>query len=196
MAADPLANLVEELSKLPGIGPKTARRLAHHLLRANRSRAEALARAVIDVKDRMVHCSTCHQITAVDPCTICSDPQRDQTRICVVEQPFNVEPMEGTGEFRGLYHVLLGHISPQKGVGPDDLTVASLLKRLDGVEEAILAMNPNVEGEATALYLASLLTNRGVRVSRLAFGLPVGGDIDYADPVTLAHSLTGRRELV
>ena len=118
MPADPLSNLVEELSRLPGIGPKTARRLAHHLLRADRSRAEALAQAVIDVKDRMIHCSTCHQITAVDPCSICSDPQRDRTKLCVVEEPFNIEPIERTGEFHGLYHALLGALSPQRGVGP------------------------------------------------------------------------------
>ena len=195
MPADPLSNLVEELSRLPGIGPKTARRLAHHLLRADRSRAEALAQAVIDVKERMIHCSTCHQITAVDPCSICSDPQRDKTKLCVVEEPFNIEPIERTGEFHGLYHALLGALSPQRGVGPDELTVASLLDRLEDVEEAILAMNPNVEGEATALYLANLLNRRGVRVTRLAFGLPVGGVIDYADQVTLARSLAGRRDL-
>ncbi|MCY3968337.1 MAG: recombination mediator RecR, partial [Acidobacteria bacterium] len=141
------------------------------------------------------HCSTCHQITAVDPCSICNDPQRDQTKLCVVEEPFNIEPIERTGEFHGLYHALLGSLSPQRGVGPDELTVASLLERLDGIEEAILAMNPNVEGEATALYLANLLARRGVRVTRLAFGLPVGGDIDYADQVTLARSLAGRRSL-
>ena len=195
MPPDPLADLVTELSRLPGIGPKTARRLAHHLLRVDRSQAEALARAVLDVKDRMIHCSTCHQITAVDPCSICSDPNRDATKLCVVEEPFNIEPIERTGEFQGLYHVLLGSLSPQRGVGPDELTVASLLERLDAVEEAVLAMNPNVEGEATALYLAALLARRGVRVTRLAFGLPVGGDIDYADPVTLARSFAGRREL-
>ncbi len=195
MPADPLSSLVEELARLPGIGPKTARRLAHHVLRVDRNRAEALATAIIDVKDRMIHCSNCHQITAVDPCSICSDPQRDQTKLCVVEEPFNIEPIERTGEFHGLYHALLGSLSPQRGVGPDELTVASLLGRLDGIEEAILAMNPNVEGEATALYLAGLLGKRGVRVTRLAFGLPVGGDIDYADPVTLARSLAGRRDL-
>jgi len=195
MPPDPLTHLVEELSRLPGIGPKTARRLAHHLLRVDRSRAEALARAITDVKDRMIHCSTCHQITAVDPCSICSDPQRDRTQLCIVEEPFNIEPIERTGEFQGLYHALLGALSPQRGVGPDELTVSSLLQRLDGVEEAILATNPNVEGEATALYLANVLGRRGVRVTRLAFGLPVGGDIDYADQVTLARSFVGRRDL-
>ncbi len=195
MAGDPLSILVKELSRLPGIGPKTAERLAQHILRADRSRAEALAQAVIDVKDRMIHCSTCHQITAVDPCAICSDPQRDRTTLCVVEDPSNIRPIERTGEFNGQYHALLGALSPQQGVGPDQLTVASLLDRLEGVEEVILAMNPNVEGEATALYLASLLSRRGVRVTRLAFGLPVGGDIDYADQVTLSRSLTGRLAL-
>ncbi len=193
--SDPLARLVGELSRLPGIGRKTATRLAHHLLRVPRSEAEALSRAILEVKDRLFHCSTCNAITAVDPCRYCSDPDRDRSLLCVVEEPFNITPIERTGEYGGLYHVLLGALSPQRGVGPDQLAVDSLLHRLDGVAEVILATNPNVEGEATALYLARLLKPREVRVTRLAFGMPVGGDIEYTDEVTLGRSLAGRREL-
>jgi recombination protein RecR len=190
-----LLRLVGELSRLPGIGPKTATRLAHHVLRVERREAEALAKALLEVKDRLFHCSTCLAITEVDPCRICADPLRDRTRICVVEQPYNIEPIERTREYRGLYHVLLGALAPQRGVGPDQISAAALLTRLEGVEEVILATNPNVEGEATALYLARLLRPRGVTASRLAFGLPVGGDLEYIDDVTLARSLAGRREL-
>jgi recombination protein RecR len=193
--SDPLARLVGELSRLPGIGPKTATRLAHHLLKVPADDARALAQAIVEVKERLFHCSRCNAITAVDPCRYCSDPQRDAARICVVEEPFNIEPMERTGEYHGLYHVLLGALSPHRGIGPDRLAIAGLLERLDGIEEVILATNPNVEGEATALYLARLLKPRGVRVTRLAFGMPVGGDIEYTDEVTLGRSLAGRREM-
>lgn len=193
--SDPLARLVGELSRLPGIGRKTATRLAHHLLRVPRTEAEALSRAILEVKDRLFHCSVCNAITAVDPCRYCSDPDRDRSLLCVVEEPFNIAPIERTAEYRGLYHVLLGALSPQRGVGPDQLAVDSLLHRLDGVAEVILATNPNVEGEATALYLARLLKPKEVRVTRLAFGMPVGGDIEYTDEVTLGRSLAGRREL-
>ena len=192
---DPLSRLIGELSRLPGIGPKTATRLAHRLLRVPRSEAEALAQAVIDVKDKLFHCSRCNAITAVEPCSICADPARDETSICVVEEPFNIEPIERTSEHRGLYHVLLGALSPQRGVGPEQLAIDGLMARLEGVEEVILATNPNVEGEATALYLARLLRSRGVRTTRLAFGLPVGADIDFVDEVTLARSLAGRQEV-
>ncbi len=191
--SDPLARLVGELSRLPGIGRKTATRLAHHVLRVPRAEAAELASAVLDVKDKLFHCRTCNSITAVDPCSICADPRRDTTQICVVEEPFNIQGVERTGEYRGLYHVLLGTLSPQRGVGPDELAIDGLLKRLDGVEEVILATNPNVEGEATALYLARLLKPREVKVTRLAFGMPVGGDIEFTDEVTLARSLAGRR---
>jgi recombination protein RecR len=193
--ADPLARLIGELSRLPGIGSKTATRLAHHVLRVPRAEAEALAEALLEVKDRLFHCSRCNAITAVDPCRRCADPGRDSTRLCVVEQPFNIDPIERTGEYRGHYHVLLGALAPQRGIGPDQLAVQGLLTRLEGVEEVILATNPNVEGEATALYLARLLRPRGVRVTRLAFGLPVGSDLEYIDEVTLARSLAGRHEL-
>ncbi len=194
-ADDPLARLVGELSRLPGIGAKTATRLAHHILRSDREEAAHLAEALLEVKDRLFHCSTCNAITAVDPCRLCSDPGRDQRRLCVVEEPFNIDPIERTGEFKGQYHVLLGALSPQRGVGPNDLRIDGLLGRLEGVEEVILATNPNVEGEATALYLARLLRARGLRTTRLAFGLPVGSDLEYIDEVTLARSLIGRQDV-
>jgi recombination protein RecR len=193
--ADPLARLVGELARLPGIGPKTAARLAHHLLKVPEAQARELVAAIVEVKERLFACSRCHAITAREPCDICADPRRDRARICVVEEPFNIAPIERTGEFHGLYHVLGGALAPQRGVGPDELHVGSLLARLDGVEEVVLATNPSVEGEATALYLARLLKGRVPHVTRLAFGLPVGGDIEYADEVTLGRSLAGRREI-
>ena len=193
--AAPLSRLVTELARLPGIGPKSATRIAHHLLRVPPEQASELAQAIVEVKEKLFHCSICHSITAVEPCEICSDPGRDRTRICVVEEPFNLQPIERTGEYRGLYHVLLGALSPQRGIGPDELRIATLLPRLAGIEELILATNPTVEGEATALYLARLVKGRVPRITRLAFGLPVGGDIEYADEVTLGRSFAGRREL-
>lgn len=192
---DPLARLIGELSRLPGIGPKTATRLAHHLLKVSGEDARELASSIVEVKEKLFHCGTCNSITAIDPCDICSDPERDRTTICVVEEPFNIQPIERTGEYRGLYHVLMGALSPQRGIGPDQLKVAGLLARLEGVEEVLLATNPDVEGEATALYLARLIKPQGIRMTRLAFGMPVGGDIEYTDEVTLARSLTGRREI-
>lgn len=193
MSDDPLSRLASELSRLPGIGPKTAARLAQHLAKSDRAEAEALAGAILEVKDKLRPCSSCYSLTEQDPCPICSDPERDHSRICVIEQPFNIQPLEKTGEYRGLYHVLMGVLSPQHGIGPDQLRVSELLDRLDGVHEVILATNPDVEGEATALYLGRLLKDREVEVSRLAFGMPVGGDIEYTDEVTLARSLIGRR---
>ncbi len=192
--SDPLGRLVGELSRLPGIGPKTATRLAHHLLRVPESDARSLAEAIVEIKEKLTHCSTCNSITAEDPCDLCTDPQRDRSKICVVEEPFNIQPIERTGEYRGLFHALMGALSPQRGIGPDQLAIDGLLERLDGVEEVIIATNPNVEGEATALFLARILRPRGIAVTRLAFGLPIGGDIDYIDEVTLARSLTGRRD--
>lgn len=192
---DPLSRLVGELSRLPGIGPKTATRLANHILKAPESETEALRETILEVKEKLFHCSVCSSITEVDPCGFCTDPQRDATQICVVEEPYNIQPIERTGEFRGRYHVLMGALSPQRGIGPDQLTVAGLLDRLEGVSEVVVATNPDVEGEATALYLARLLKQRDIRVTRLAFGMPVGGDIEYTDEVTLARSLAGRREI-
>jgi recombination protein RecR len=192
---DPLARLIGELSRLPSIGPKTATRLAHYLLKVSAGEAQNLAQAIVEVKEKLFHCSSCNAITAVNPCRWCTDERRDRTRICVVEEPFNIEPIERTGEYQGVYHVLLGALSPHRGIGPDRLAIPGLMARLEGVEEVVIATNPNVEGEATALYLARLLKPRGVRVTRLAFGMPVGGDIEYTDEVTLARSLAGRREM-
>ena len=193
--SDPLTRLVTELARLPGVGQKTATRLAHHLLRVSREEAERLAGTIVDVKDKLFHCGTCNAITDRDPCLICSDPDRDRSRICVVEEPFNIPPLERTREHRGLYHVLLGTLSPQRGIGPRDIAVEGLLGRLDGVEEVLIATNPDVEGEATALYIARLLKPRDIKVTRLAFGMPVGGDIEFTDEVTLGRSIAGRREL-
>jgi len=195
--SDPLSRLVTELARLPGIGQKTATRLAHHVLRVPREEAEGLAQALIDVKDKLFHCSICNSITDRDPCAICSDPDRDRSRICVVEEPFNIPPLERTREHRGLYHVLLGTLSPQRGIGPQDIAIEGLMKRLDGVEEVLLATNPDVEGEATALYIARLIKQRSddIKVTRIAFGMPVGGDIEFTDEVTLGRSIAGRREL-
>jgi recombination protein RecR len=194
---DPLARLVEQLQKLPGIGAKGAQRLAFHILKNPRDEAERLCEAIRDVKERVTYCSTCHNITEHDPCAFCTSVSRDQRLICVVEEPQNVSVIEKTREFRGLYHVLMGALSPLHGVGPDDLKIKSLLARVanGGVEEIILATNPTVEGEATALYLARLLKPLGVRVTRIAMGIPVGSDLEYADEVTMTRAMEGRREV-
>ena len=191
--SDPLARLIAELSRLPGIGPKTATRLAHHVLRGSTEDARALSESLLEVKEKLFHCSTCNNITARDPCDICSDPERDQHRICVVEEPFNILPIERTGEYKGLYHALMGALSPQRGIGPEQLDIDGLVSRLDDIEELIVATNPNVEGEATALYLARQLRVKDIRITRLAFGLPIGADLEFVDEVTLARSFTGRR---
>ncbi len=193
---DPLVRLIEELQRLPGIGPKGAQRLAFHLLRTPREETERLVAALRDVKERVTYCSVCNNITDVDPCRFCTSPDRDPHVICVVEEPQNVSAVEKTREFRGVYHVLMGAISPLQGIGPDELKIKGLLGRIsDGVTEVILATNPNVEGEATALYLARLLKPLGVRVTRIAMGVPVGSDLDYADEVTMHKALEGRREV-
>lgn len=194
---EPLTRLVEELQRLPGIGPKGAQRLAFHMLKAPRENAERLAAAIRDLKARVTYCSVCSNITDTDPCSYCSDDTRDRHIICVVEEPNNVPGIEKTREFRGLYHVLMGAISPLQGIGPDELKVKELLTRLSSgeVQEVILATNPNVEGEATALYLARLLKPIGVRVTRIAMGVPVGSDLEYADEVTMHKALEGRREV-
>ncbi len=189
--------LIDELSKLPGVGPRTASRLAFFLLKAPREQVEALATAMLQVKDRIRLCSVCFNITEVEPCTLCTDPQRERGRICVVEDPLDVIALERTGSYRGLYHVLHGTISPMEGIGPDRLRIKELVARvrLEEVEEVILATNPNLEGEATAMYIARLLVPTGVKVTRLARGLPVGSDLEYADEITLARALEGRREV-
>ncbi len=195
---EPVARLIEALQRLPGIGPKTAQRLTFFLLKRPVEEVRELSEALVAVKDRIVYCQTCFNVTDEDPCRICRDPGRDSRLICVVEEPNDLLAMERTGEFRGRYHVLLGALSPLDGIGPEDLKVRELLARLDtgaGTAEVILATNPNVEGEATALYLAKLLRPLGVKVTRIARGLPVGGDLEYADQVTLSKALEGRREI-
>ena len=193
---DPLIRLIEELQRLPGIGPKGAQRLAFHILRTPREQADRLVDAVRDVKERVTYCSVCNNITDADPCPFCTGG-RDNRQICVVEEPQNVTVVEKTREFKGAYHVLMGALSPLQGVGPDDLKIKGLLDRVGagGVEEVILATNPNVEGEATAIYLAKLLKPLGVRVTRIAHGLPVGADLEYADVMTVGRALEGRREM-
>ncbi len=197
MTAPPLANLINELTKLPGIGGKSASRLAYHILKRPAPEAEALAHAILEVKERIVPCSVCNNMTDVDPCSICSDARRDGALLCVVEEAFNIPTIEASREFRGVYHVLLGSLSPLKGVGPDEIDVAGVVRRLreGGFREVILATNPNVEGEATALYVAQQIRPLGIKVTRLAFGLPVGGDLEYADQVTMSKALEGRREI-
>ncbi|HXH25954.1 MAG TPA: recombination mediator RecR [Vicinamibacterales bacterium] len=192
-----LAELVEQLQKLPGIGAKSAQRLAFHILRTPREDADRLCDAIRAVKERVTYCSICNNITDSDPCGFCSSPSRDHRVICVVEEPQNVSVVEKTREFRGVYHVLMGALSPLHGVGPDDLKIKGLLSRVSagGVEEVIIATNPTVEGEATALYLARLLKPLGVRVTRIAMGIPVGSDLEYADEVTMTRAMEGRREL-
>ena len=193
---DPLTRLIEELQRLPGIGPKGAQRLAFHLLKVPREDVERLVAALRDVKERVTHCSVCNNITDVDPCALCASETRDRQLICVVEEPQNVGAIEKTRDFAGVYHVLLGALSPLQGIGPDDLKIKGLLARVgNGVREVILATNPNVEGEATALYLARLLKPLGVRVTRIAMGVPVGSDLEYADEVTMHKALEGRREV-
>ena len=194
---DPLAELVAALQRLPGIGAKSAQRLAYHLLKTPREEVDALCNAMATVKDRVTYCAICGNITDVDPCSYCTAPDRDSRLICVVEQPENIASIERTRGFRGRYHVLMGAIAPLNGIGPDDLKIKGLLARLAGgdVTEVILATNPNVEGEATALYLARLLKPLGPRVTRIAMGVPVGSDLDYADEFTMSKAMEGRREI-
>jgi recombination protein RecR len=193
---DPLIRLIEELQRLPGIGPKGAQRLAFHILRTPREQADRLVEAVRDVKERVTYCSVCNNITDADPCAFCSNGTRNHHVICVVEEPQNVTAIERTREFKGVYHVLMGALSPLQGIGPDDLKIKGLLTRLqNGVSEVILATNPNVDGEATAIYLARLLKPLGVKVTRIAMGVPVGSDLEYADEVTMHKALEGRREV-
>jgi recombination protein RecR len=195
--APPLSALIGELEKLPTIGPKTAARLAFYLLSASRADAAALSRAILDVKDKVRFCSRCYALTEQDPCALCSDPKRDSTVVCVVGEAKDVYAIERTMSYRGRYHVLGGLISPIEGVGVGQLKIKELIDRIsaEGIAEIIVATNPNAEGESTALYLARLLTPSGVKVTRLAYGLPIGGDLDYADEVTVARALEGRRTL-
>lgn len=195
--AEPIARLIEELNKLPGIGPKSAQRLTYYLLRAPANEVGALAEAIKNLKEKLTLCSTCLNITESDPCAICRDEERDHTKICIVEEPIDILPLERTRKYKGLYHVLHGVIAPTDGIGPDELKIKELLSRLnDGlVTEIILATNPNLEGEATAMYIQRLIAPLSIRVTRLARGLPYGGDLEYADDVTLSRALEGRQEM-
>lgn len=195
--AKPLNKLINELSKLPGIGGKTAQRLAFHILSMENSEAMALAEAISSAKSSMMYCSVCGNLTDTNPCAICSDDTRDKSVICVVESPKDVVAMEKIREYHGYYHVLHGAISPMDGIGPDDINLKSLIVRLrdEAVKEIIVATNPNIEGEATAMYIARLIKPSGIKVSRIAHGIPVGGDLEYTDEVTLLKAMEGRREL-
>jgi recombination protein RecR len=209
--AEPVSNLIEAFSQLPGIGPKTASRLTYYLLRNDEAIALRLAHALEELKSGTLFCTVCHNIADSDPCAICDNPQRDHSIICVVEEPLDVQAIERTGEYHGVYHVLHGAISPVDGIGPEDLKIAELLQRIQRglsaapieeggvpatpVEEILMATNPNLEGEATAMYIARLIKPLDVRVTRLARGLPMGGDLEYADEVTLGRALSGRSEM-
>ena len=195
--AQPVSRLIEEFNKLPGIGPKTAQRLTYYLVRMPKEEARSLAEAILAVKERVSFCSICQNITESDPCVICKGEDRDHTKICVVEEPLDILALEKTRGYKGLYHVLHGVISPMDGIGPEELKIKELLSRLRGgaVEEVILATNPNLEGEATAMYLHRLIAPLGIKVTRLARGLPFGGDLEYADQITLGRALTGRQAM-
>lgn len=195
--AGPLSRLIDELKRLPGIGQKSAQRIAFHIERAPRENAERLSEAILEVKDKLKLCSLCNNLTEEDPCSICSDPSRTHSLICVVETPYNVVSIERTHEFHGLYHVLHGALSPLQGIGPEQLRLKNLIDRLKSgsVKEIIVATNPNVEGEATAIYLSKLIKPLGVKVSRIAMGIPVGSELEFADEVTMLKAMEGRREI-
>lgn len=195
--AEPLARLIEELKRLPGIGQKSAQRIAFHVLRTSRENAQQLAQAVVDVKDKLGICAVCNNITDSEICNFCRDPHRDHSVICVVEEPHNILPIETTRQFEGVYHVLHGSISPLRGIGPEQLRIQSLLERIKSgeIHEIILATNPTIEGEATAVYLSRLLKPLGLKVTRIAMGIPVGSDLEFADEVTMSKSLENRREM-
>src|SRR5437868_4756644 len=194
--ADPIRRLVQELARLPGIGEKTATRLAFHLIRGNRQQIQDLAQALLDVTDKIRLCSVCMNMTEGDPCPMCVDPRRDPETICVVASPSDLIAIDRGGHFRGRYHVLHGLLSPLEGIGPDDIRIAELVRRLDGsVHEVIIATSPSVDGEATAMYIARVVKPLGVKVSRIATGLPVGGELEYSDQATIARALAGRSTL-
>lgn len=195
--AEPVARLIEELKHLPSIGQKSAQRITFHLLKGSTEDAEHLAQAILDVKQKIGLCSTCNNLTDVDPCFYCASPTRNSKQICIVEEPANILAIEKTRAYHGRYHVLMGALAPLKGIGPDQLRIKNLVERLGGgeVEEIILATNPNVEGEATAIYVSKLLKPLGLKVTRIAMGVPIGSELDYADEVTVMKALEGRREM-
>lgn len=195
--AEPVAKLIEELSKLPGIGPKTAQRLAFFILNVSNDYAKNLAKSIVDAKEKIRYCTVCCNLTDIDPCNICRSYHRDKSLLCIVQDPKDVVAFERTGEYKGYFHVLHGAISPMEGIGPSDLKIKELLARLQNgeVKEVVVATNPNIEGEATAMYIAHIIKPLGIKVTRIAHGLPVGGDLEYADEVTLAKALEGRREI-
>jgi recombination protein RecR len=195
--AAPVAKLIEAFEKLPGIGHKTAQRLAFHVLNLSEEKANSIATAIIEAKSKIKYCSICNNLTDIDPCNLCSSQSRDKSLICVIEDPRDVVALERTREFKGYYHVLHGAISPMEGIGPEDIKIKELLARIrtGNIVEVILATNPNIEGEATAMYISKLLKPLGIKTTRIAHGIPVGGDLEYADEVTLAKALEGRREL-
>lgn len=197
ITAKPISRVVDEFARLPGIGPKTAQRLTYYLLRMPADQAEALAEAIMDLKRNVVLCSQCFNITESNPCEVCANPERDASRICVVEEPLDVVAIERTGQYEGTYHVLHGALSPMEGIGPEELKVRELINRLssDAVQEVILATNPNLEGDYTAMYLTRMIKPLGVTVTRLARGLPMGGDLEYADEITLSNALAGRSQV-
>ena len=195
--AKPVARLIDALRRLPGIGAKSAQRIAFHILKADRTEADEISAAIQELKDKIGLCDICNNVTETNPCSYCSDPSRDPKQLCIVEEPGNVVPIERTGHYRGLYHVLHGALSPLQGIGPEQLRIANLEDRIKSgtVEEVIVATNPTVDGESTAAYLARLLKPHGVRVTRIAMGVPVGGDLEYIDQVTIAKSMEGRKEI-
>jgi recombination protein RecR len=197
LTVEPVARLIEEFNKLPGIGPKTASRLTFHLLRAGEEQAHALAEAIVEMKDKTIYCSHCFNIATDDPCAICSNPNRETGLVCVVEEPLDVLAIERTGEYRGLYHVLHGAISPVEGINPEDLRIRELVARVksEPIEEVIIATNSTLEGDATQAYIAREIVPLGVKITRLARGLPVGSDLEYADEITLGRALENRREI-
>jgi len=196
-SAEPVTRLIDEFGKLPGIGPKSAARLAYHILRVSEAEARALAEAILLIKEKTVLCSVCQNVAEIDPCRLCSSDTRDRTMICVVKEPLDIIALERTGRYKGLYHVLHGVISPMDGIGPDDLKIKELLQRIKSevVNEVIVATNPNLEGEATAMYIQRLLSPFQIQVTRLARGLSIGSDLEYADEVTLSHALDNRQEI-
>jgi recombination protein RecR len=193
----PVRQLIEELKKIPGIGRKSAQRICFYLMKTENQRAEKLAKAILQAREQVFFCSICHNLTATEPCEICSDDKRDRTKICVVEEPFNIYSIESTNLFKGLYHVLHGNLSPMKGIGPDELKIAGLPKRVEKgqVKEVILATSPTTEGNATAHYLTDILRNYQIKLSRIALGLPIGADMDYVDSITIAKAIEGRIEI-